>query len=98
ASNQNDGGSLAGFNTTYRSQVATVGGNYSEADDYRQVGLSASGSIVASPWNILTTNENSDTLIIVEAPKAGGRMVNGDASVITNKNGLALVPYVTPYR
>ncbi|MBT0725041.1 fimbrial biogenesis outer membrane usher protein, partial [Rosenbergiella sp. S61] len=98
ASNQNDGGSLAGFNTTYRSQVATVGGSYSEADDYRQVGLSASGSIVASPWNVLTTNENSDTLIIVEAPKAGGRMVNGDASVITNKNGLALVPYVTPYR
>ena len=37
-------------------------------------------------------------MTVVEAPQAEGLMVNGDESIVTNAQGLALVPYATPYR
>ncbi len=37
-------------------------------------------------------------MTIVDAPKAEGLMVNGDESIMTNRDGVALVPYATPYR
>lgn len=48
------------------------------------------------PGHILASNEIGNTMTIVEAPKAEGLMVNGDQSIVTNKDGLALVPYSTP--
>ena len=32
-------------------------------------------------------------MTVVEAPQAEGLMVNGDESIVTNAQGLALVPY-----
>jgi len=82
----------------YRTNVSTVGGSYSESRNYRQSGLSARGSVVAFPWHVLASNEIGNTLTIVEAPNAAGLMVNGDESIQTNSQGLALIPYSTPYR
>ncbi|NMX63117.1 fimbria/pilus outer membrane usher protein [Pseudomonas sp. WS 5079] len=98
ASNQNGGDNTASVNTSYRSNVATVGASYGESSDYRQTGLGARGSIVMIPGHILASNEIGSTMMVVEAPKAKGLMVNGDQSIVTNKEGLALVPYATPYR
>ncbi|MCL0261807.1 fimbria/pilus outer membrane usher protein, partial [Klebsiella pneumoniae] len=69
-----------------------------ESSDYRQTGLSGRGSLVAYPWHVLASNETGTTMTIVDAPKAEGLMVNGDESIMTNRDGVALVPYATPYR
>ncbi|MGL5387685.1 MAG: fimbria/pilus outer membrane usher protein [Serratia sp. (in: enterobacteria)] len=97
-SHANDGDNMATFNATYRSNYSTLGTSYSKSANFRQSGLSSRGSIVAFPWHVLTSNEVSNTMTIVEAPAASGLMINGDGSIITNNKGLALVPYATPYR
>ncbi|ELX8380508.1 fimbria/pilus outer membrane usher protein [Providencia vermicola] len=97
-SNQQGGQNMASANVAYRSNISTIGSSISESNDYRQTGLNARGSLVAIPWELLASNEIGNTMTIVKAPKAQGLMVNGDQSIITNKEGLALVPYATPYR
>ena len=97
-SNQRQGQNMASASVSYRANASTLGGSWSESRDYRQGGLSARGSLVAVPWHVLAANEMGTTLTIVEAPKAKGLMVNGDSSIVTNSDGLALVPYATPYR
>ena len=92
------GKNAASVNAAYRSNFATLGGSYSESSDYRQTGLSGRGSLVAYPWHVLASNETGTTMTIVDAPKAEGLMVNGDESIMTNRDGVALVPYATPYR
>lgn len=96
--NQTGGENMASASANYRSSFSTLGGSFSESNEYHQGGLSARGSLVAIPWHILASNEMGSTLTIVDAPKASGLMINGDSSIITNKDGLALVPYATPYR
>lgn len=96
--NQPGGVNMASANAHYRTPLSTLGGSYSEATDYRQAGLSARGSLVAIPGHLLAANEIGHTLTIIDAPQAAGLMVNGDASIVTNQHGLALVPYATPYR
>ena len=97
-SNARGGKNAASVNAAYRSNFATLGGSYSESSDYRQTGLSGRGSLVAYPWHVLASNETGTTMTIVDAPKAEGLMVNGDESIMTNRDGVALVPYATPYR
>lgn len=97
-SHSNNGDNMASLNATYRSNYSTLGTSYSKSTNFRQSGMSSRGSIVAFPWSILTSNEISNTMTIVEAPAASGLMINGDESIITNNKGLALVPYATPYR
>lgn len=97
-SNQRDGSNMANASMAYRSDFSTLGASYSESSDYRQTGLSSRGSLVAIPWHILASNEAGNTMTVVEAPDASGLIVNGDESIVTNKNGFALVPYATPYR
>ncbi|MGL4429566.1 MAG: fimbria/pilus outer membrane usher protein [Silvania sp.] len=96
--NTNGGKNMASVNTTWRSDVSTLGASWSESGDYRQAGISSRGSIVAFPWHVLAANEIGSTMTVIEAPGAEGLMVNGDESIRTNKEGLALVPYATPYR
>ena len=97
--NNADGGkNMVSVNTNWRSDVSTLGASYSESGDYRQAGISSRGSIVAFPWHVLVSNEIGSTMTVIDAPAARGLMVNGDESITTNKEGLALVPYATPYR
>lgn len=95
-SNARGGNNSASVNTAYRSSFATLGGSYSESSDYRQTGLNGRGSLVAYPWHVLASNETGSTMTIVDAPQAEGLMVNGDESIVTNRDGVALVPYATP--
>ncbi|MCK6712065.1 fimbrial biogenesis outer membrane usher protein [Enterobacter cloacae] len=97
-SNARGGNNTASVNTAYRANFATLGGSYSESSDYRQTGLNGRGSLVAVPWHLLASNETGSTMTIVDAPQAEGLMVNGDESIVTNRDGVALVPYATPYR
>lgn len=84
--------------TSYRANNVTVGATLGEASDYRQFGLDARGTVVMIPGKILAANEMGNTMIVVEAPKAKGLVVNGDASVVTDEDGYALLAYASPYR
>lgn len=96
--NQQGGQTQVSANTVYRTPFSTLGASLSESHDYRQSGLSARGTGVVIPWHLLTANEVGKTMTIINAPQAHGLKVNGDESILTNKSGLALVPYSTPYR
>lgn len=98
ASNNNDKDNMLSSNLTYRSDASTIGASWSEASNFRQAGLSARGSLVATPKYLLASNEAASTMVIVESPEAEGLSVNGDETITTNANGLALVPYAVPYR
>lgn len=84
--------------TSYRANNATLGATLGEASDYRQFGLDARGTVVMIPGKILASNDMGNTMIVIEAPKAKGLVVNGDATVVTDEDGFALVPYASPYR
>lgn len=92
------GDNMASVNATYRTNISTLGASYSESNDYKQSSLSARGSLVVIPWHLLASNERGNTITVVDAPQAEGLMVNGDESIVTNSQGLVLVPYATPYR
>ena len=96
--NSDGGHNSASANLSYRSRLSTLSTSYSESDTYRQLGLGAQGSIVALPWNIVATNGTGDTFAVIEAPKAKGLVINGDESLVTNGQGLALSASVAPYR
>lgn len=87
------------FNGAYRFRDATLNGSYSKGKNYYGYSAGMSGSVVAfsdgvvaSPYDSLTT------MGIVSAKDAKGAAIEGYPGVEINSWGLALVPYMTPYR
>lgn len=85
-------------NAEYKTNAATLGGTYSVAEDYQQVGLSARGNVVAHSEGIVFGAEQGQTMVLVYAPDAQGAKVNNTTGLTINKSGYAVIPYVTPYR
>ncbi|HGJ5875509.1 MAG TPA: fimbria/pilus outer membrane usher protein [Arsenophonus sp.] len=73
-----------------------MGASYSEANNYRQLGLNARVTIVTFPYHILASGETANTLAVLDAPIAENLVVNNNRAVLTNKQGLALVTNATP--
>lgn len=85
-------------NAQYRSNYSTVGGSYSIADDYQQAMLTARGNIVAHSKGVLFGPDQGQTMVLVHAPDAVGARVNNTTGLTLNRDGYAVIPYVTPYR
>lgn len=85
-------------NGRYRTNYTTVGGSYSVADSYQQAMVSLTGNIVAHKDGILFGPEQGQTMVLVYAPDAAGAKVNNTTGLSVNKDGYAVIPYVTPYR
>lgn len=85
-------------NAQYRTNYATVGGSYSIADDFQQVMLTARGNIVAHQKGLLFGPDQGQTMVLVYAPDAAGARVNNTTGLTLNRDGYAVIPYVTPYR
>lgn len=85
-------------NGRYRTNFTTVGGSYSIADTYQQAMVGLTGNIVAHRDGILFGPEQGQTMVLVYAPDAAGAKVNNTTGLSVNKNGYAVIPYVTPYR
>ncbi|WP_238149362.1 hypothetical protein [Arsenophonus endosymbiont of Aleurodicus floccissimus] len=58
-----------------------MGASYSEANNYRQSGLNARGTIVAFPYHILASGETANTSMVLEAPMAENLTVNDNRTV-----------------
>lgn len=98
ATNQSGGNNLVGANASYQLPSSTLSGSYTEANNYRQAGLGARGTVVAIPEHIVFSGETGQTYTIIEAPLANNMMVNSDKTTLTNQQGVVLVANSTPYR
>lgn len=87
-----------GTNLTYNSPHAIYNASASGGDDYKQVGFGARGSIVAHPGGINFSQNQGETLAILEAKGAEGAAINANVGAKVAANGYAVVGGLTPYR
>ncbi|OQR34260.1 pilus assembly protein PapC [Pseudomonas sp. T] len=87
-----------GANGTYNSPYATYNANVSGGDHYKQVGGGVRGSVVAHPGGINFTQNQGETIAVLEAKGAEGASVNANVGAKVASNGYAVVGGLTPYR
>lgn len=85
-------------NASYRGSSAAVSANYSRGDGYRQLGMGLRGGFVAHPGGITLSQDLGETIGIIHAPAAAGAAISSAGGVRVDRNGYAVVPYLTPYR
>lgn len=82
----------------YRTPSASFSASSSFSQDASQYSLGMSGGILGYSHGVILAQNLGDTVNIVEAPDADNVAIDGQPGVRTNKQGKAVVPYVTPYR
>lgn len=92
-----DGASSGGY-FSYASPWSTFTGNLTQGEKYTQYGATASGTILLSQHGLLTSPQTGNHFVIIDAPGVAGAKVNGNATIYTNSQGKALVPFATPWR
>nr|WP_217488413.1 fimbria/pilus outer membrane usher protein [Acinetobacter lactucae] len=97
-SSQDQGKTNLNINVNYRTNYTTIGTSISYADSYQQEMLNLSGNIVAHSQGLLFGPDQAQTMVVVYAPDATGAQVSNTPGLNINKNGYAIIPYVTPYR
>lgn len=97
-SNQDHDQTNLNINGTYKTNYTTLGASFSHANSYQQEMLSFSGNVVAHSQGILFGPDQAQTMVLVYAPDATGAQVGNTPGLSINKNGYAVIPYVTPYR
>ena len=60
--------------------------------------INLNGSLVAHSQGILFGPDQVQTMVLVYAPQATGARVGNISGLSINKQGYAVIPYVTPYR
>ena len=88
----------SGANLTYNSPHAIYNASVSGGDGYKQAGFGARGSIVAHPGGINFSQNQGETLAILEAKGAEGAAVSANVGAKVASNGYAVVGGLTPYR
>ncbi len=68
------------------------------ADHYKQVGVGVRGSVVAHPGGINFSQNQGETLAVLEAKGAEGATINSNVGAKVAGNGYAVVGGLTPYR
>lgn len=95
---RNPGFVSSSLNAQYRAPYAVLGGSYSYSNGgSRQMSAQASGSVVAYEGGVVLAQNLGDTVAIVEAEGAAGAAVNSPG-VRLNGSGMAVVPYLSPFR
>ncbi len=93
--NRRQSGTLS---ATYQAPFASVGAGITQANDYRNLSLNASGAVLLHAGGVELGPYLSDTSALVEVPGIAGVGVSNAAGVRTNERGFAMVPYMRPYR
>ncbi|MBD9574905.1 fimbrial biogenesis outer membrane usher protein [Pseudomonas sp. PDM23] len=89
----NGGGSV-----TYNSPYAVYNANASGGDGYKQAGVGARGAIVVHPGGVNFSQNQGETLAVLEAKGAEGAAINSNVGAKVAGNGYAVVGGLTPYR
>ncbi|POA19242.1 fimbrial biogenesis outer membrane usher protein [Pseudomonas sp. FW300-N1A1] len=97
---QSDGdrSSNTGGSVTYNSPHAVYTASGSRGDGYKQGSVGARGSLVAHPGGINFSQNQSETMAIVEAKGAQGAAIASSVGAAVADNGYAVVGGLTPYR
>ncbi|WP_395602517.1 fimbria/pilus outer membrane usher protein [Pseudomonas sp. A1230] len=90
----NNGSALVG----YRAPYAQLGAGVSVGSGYRQMSASAAGSLLAHSDGLEFGQTLGETVALVEVKDTENVGVLNAPGTLTNKDGYALVPFVTPYR
>ncbi|HHP0396743.1 fimbria/pilus outer membrane usher protein [Acinetobacter baumannii] len=95
---QDQGQTSLNINGTYRTNYTTIGASFGQSDTYQQEMINLNGSLVAHSQGILFGPDQVQTMVLVYAPQATGARVGNTSGLSINKQGYAVIPYVTPYR
>lgn len=87
-----------GANVGYQAPMANLNATWSRGQGSQQLGLSASGGVVAHGDGVTFSQRLGDTVGLVLVPDAAGAGVGHHRGVKTNKRGYAVVPYLSAYR
>jgi len=95
---RHDGSTRLDAGVAYRSRTVGLSAGYSRSSDTHGLTLSASGGVLLHYDGITLAQQLGDTVGLVEVPHVkGARLVNSNG-VKTNRHGMAVVPYLQPYR
>ncbi|WP_334043050.1 fimbria/pilus outer membrane usher protein [Burkholderia ambifaria] len=86
-----------GANVSYRGARSELSASVGASADYQQFSIGARGAIVAHRGGLTLSQPLSETFAIVQAKHAEGARVANAAGVRVDRNGYAVVPYLTPF-
>lgn len=87
-----------GVYTQYNASASRLSASLSKGSNSEQVSVGASGSVVAHPAGITFGQPLGDSVAIIDAPEAAGASVSSSPGVNLDKDGQAIVPYLSAYR
>lgn len=97
--NDNDAKSRsADLYASWDNSYSSLSAGMTEATDYRQLSLGASGNILAWPSGVLASGTTGRNFVIIDAPGLSNAVVNGNTAVRTNAKGQALSTSAVAYR
>ncbi|WP_318368740.1 fimbria/pilus outer membrane usher protein [Enterobacter sp.] len=94
-------GRSGNLNATWLNSAGQLGGGYNYSRDNRQVNYSLQGSLLAHADGITAGQPlpgEMSALALVKAPGAAGVKVANSTGLYTDRNGYALVRYLSPYQ
>lgn len=87
-----------GGNIQYSASHAAFTASVTKGEQYRQLGLGVSGSMLVHPGGVNFSQEQGETKVIIEAKGAkGARLLNSNGAKVAD-NGYAIMSGLTPYR
>ncbi|OBU68375.1 fimbrial assembly protein [Stenotrophomonas maltophilia] len=96
--NRNPTGSDLSANVAYLTPAAQLGVGWDKRSGGQQLGLSASGGLVLHSGGLTFSQRLGDTVGLVHVPDAQGARVGHMRGIKTNRQGYAVVPYLSAYR
>lgn len=87
-----------GANLTYSSPHAIYNASASDGSNYKQLGVGVRGSVVAHPGGVNFSQNQGETIAVLEAKGAEGASINSNVGAKVSGNGYAVVGGLTPYR
>lgn len=91
-------GGGGGANASLRASRGEVNAGYNYDRNGRRLNYGLSGGLLVHEHGVTLGQQLGETLALVEAPDAGGVVVQGQTGVKTDGRGYAIVPYASPYR
>jgi outer membrane usher protein len=88
----------AALSLGYQAPYATLAGGFTEAEDYRNLSLNASGAVLLHADGVEFGPYLGDTAALIEVPGVADVGLHNVPGTRTNARGYALLPYLQPYR
>jgi len=85
-------------NASYRASLARFDASRSQGRDYGQTTFGMAGGMILHGGGLTLSQPLGETIAIAEVPKARGVAFDSQPGVSTDYAGIAVIPYLAPYR